>query len=128
MGEPATRSILMQRAKLSDHFTCPHCHLGHLDLHLTVYVRVFGSTLIHVPNTPAWECDVCHHRQFEEMSIQRIEMLVGEAGPPPNRYRPPGYQPHRLNRVTEHAGTTIPKMGTKPKPTKAQKPRAKAKA
>src|SRR5260370_35754059 len=82
------------RMALNDHFVCPACHLGHLDLRLTVYVRMFGETLIHVPNTPAWECDVCHHRQFDPASVQRIEMLVGQAGPPPNPYRPPA--PPRL--------------------------------
>src|SRR5260221_5429514 len=104
------------RTILNDHFVCPVCHLGHLDLRLTVYVRMFVETLIHVPNMPAWECDVCHHRQFEPASIQRIEALVGQAGPPPNRYRPRDVQP-----------THPIELGTKPKPQKAAKPRPKAK-
>src|SRR5258707_14379141 len=81
------------RTILNDHFVCPACHLGHLDLRLTVYGRMFGETLIHVPNTPAWEYDVCHHRQFDPGSIQRTEMWVGQAGPPPNRYPPPAVRP-----------------------------------
>lgn len=109
------------RTILNDHFVCPVCHLGHLDLRLTVYVRLFGETLIHVPNMPAWECDVCHHRQFESASIQRIEMLVGQAGPPPNRYRPPAAP--KLNRSVE---TPIQPVVARPVP-KAAKPRAKAK-
>jgi YgiT-type zinc finger domain-containing protein len=62
--------------------------MGHLDLRLATYVEQYGETLISVPNTPAWVCDVCHDRQFDPASIQRIELLVGQAGPPPNRYRP----------------------------------------
>ncbi len=62
--------------------------MGHMDLKLTVYVRQYGETLISVPNTPAWVCDVCHERQFDPESVQRIETLIGQDGPPPNRYRP----------------------------------------
>jgi len=72
----------------NEDFICPVCHMGHLDLKLTTYVRQYGETLISVPNTPAWICDVCHERQFDPMSIQRIETLIGQGGPPPNRYRP----------------------------------------
>ena len=72
----------------SDQVICPYCHLGHMRPRIAVYVRQFGETLVNVPNTPAWECDVCHHRQFDPASVQRIELLVGQAGPPPNHYRP----------------------------------------
>ena len=109
------------RTILNDHFVCPVCHLGHLDLRLTVYVRMFGETLIHVPNMPAWECDVCHHRQFDPASIQRIEMLVGQAGPPPNRYRPPA--PPRIGRAVDAALQPVAARSV----PKASKPRAKAK-
>jgi YgiT-type zinc finger domain-containing protein len=73
---------------MSDHFVCPTCRMGHLDLRLTTYVRQYGETLISVPNTPAWVCDVCQERHFDPSSVQRIELLIGQAGPPPNRYRP----------------------------------------
>src|SRR5260370_33686789 len=109
------------RMALNDHFVCPACHLGHLDLRLTVYVRMFGETLIHVPNTPAWECDVCHHRQFDPGSIQRIEMLVGQAGPPANRERPPPVP--RISRPLEGPGQPVP---VRPVP-KAARPRPRAK-
>lgn len=84
---------------LNDHFVCPVCHMGHMDLRLTTYVRQYGGTLISVPNTPAWVCDVCHERQFDPESIQRVEALIGQAGPPPNRYRP--NQSRKSNRRRE---------------------------
>jgi YgiT-type zinc finger domain-containing protein len=64
-----------------------------MDLKLKVYLRQYGGTLICVPNTPAWVCDTCHSSQFDPESIRRIEMLVGQAGPPPNRYQPSPAQP-----------------------------------
>lgn len=73
---------------VTDHYTCPTCRLGHMDLKLKVYLGQYGGTLISVPNTPAWVCDTCRSSQFDPESIRRIEMLVGQAGPPPNRYQP----------------------------------------
>jgi YgiT-type zinc finger domain-containing protein len=59
-----------------------------MELKLKVYLRQYGGTLICVPNTPAWVCDTCRSSQFDPESIRRIEMLVGQAGPPPNRHQP----------------------------------------
>jgi YgiT-type zinc finger domain-containing protein len=80
-----------------ERFICPNCHMGHMDLRLTTYVQQYGGTLISVPNTPAWICDVCHARQFDDASIRWIEAMIGQAGPPPNRHEP------RKNRQIRHA-------------------------
>lgn len=88
----------------NDHFICPVCRMGHMDLRLTTYVHQYGGTLISVPNTPAWVCDVCHERQFDPESIQRIEALIGQAGPPPNRYRP------EANRKRKHRRESMPSI------------------
>ncbi len=72
----------------NDHFICPNCHVGYLDLKLTTYVRKYEETMICVPNTPCWVCDVCHERHFDPSAIQRLELLIGPVGPPPNRHQP----------------------------------------
>jgi YgiT-type zinc finger domain-containing protein len=97
----------------NDHITCPTCHMGHLDLRLTTYVQQYGETLISVPNTPAWVCDVCRDRQFDGASIQRIELLVGQAGPPPNRYRPS--QERKIARPADTSGKSAGKARAKAK-------------
>src|SRR3954471_10015976 len=94
---------MLYRMLRNEDFICPVCHMGHLDLKLTTYVSQYGETLISVPNTPAWVCDVCHERQFDPSSIQRIELLIGQAGPPPNRYRP---RP-KIKRSSEPASTGV---------------------
>jgi hypothetical protein len=97
---------------------CPMCHLGHLHLRVATYVRQFGETLISAPSTPVFECDVCHHREFDRLTVQRIELLVGQVGAPPNRYK--AEEPEQT-----------PEPAPKPKAAKtpkASKPRAKAKA
>lgn len=50
---------------------------------------MYGATLITVPNLPTWECDICHHRDYDPEVVQQIEVLISPAGPPPNRYQPP---------------------------------------
>lgn len=101
---------------------CPMCHLGHLQLRVATYMRQFGETLITAPNTPVFECDVCHHREFDRPTVQRIEMLVGQVGAPPNRYK-----------AAEPEAKATPEPSVAPKPKAARtpknsKPRAKAKA
>ena len=75
-----------------DNPTCPICQIGQLHLRLITYVHVYAGTLVSVPNTPAWECDVCHTVEYDTRARQRIETLVGQAGPPPNRHRLPAHK------------------------------------
>lgn len=48
------------------------------------YIRLYGQTLVHAPDVPAWQCDACRLVIFDQPALDRIELLVGEAGPPPN--------------------------------------------
>ena len=75
-----------------DHPPCPICQVGRLHLRLVTYIHVYDSTLVSVPNTPAWECDFCHTQQYDTHSVQRIEALIDQAGPTaqPPPHTPPG--------------------------------------
>lgn len=70
-----------------DRLPCPFCQIGRSRLKLVTFTQVYGRTLVSAPNTPAWECDFCHAIQYDSGAISRIEALVGQAGPPPNRSR-----------------------------------------
>jgi len=48
------------------------------------YIRLYGATLVHAPDVPAWRCDACRLVIFDQPALDRIELLVGQAGPPPN--------------------------------------------
>ncbi len=106
----------MLRMLLDGDVTCPVCRLGRLEMQSRVYLRRFGNTLVNAPNTPAWECDVCHYRQFDPTSIQRIEVLVGQAGPPPNHHKTSPLDPP----------LEVKKPAKAPKGSRAGKVRAKA--
>jgi YgiT-type zinc finger domain-containing protein len=50
------------------------------------YIQIYNGTLIHAPNVPAWKCDICGQTFFDPDAVRRIDVLAGEAGPPPNRH------------------------------------------
>jgi len=68
---------------------CPNCHIGRLTPIQTVLVRLYGDTLVQAPNMPARQCDVCGETFFDDEALRRVDVLIGESGPPPNRHTPP---------------------------------------
>jgi YgiT-type zinc finger domain-containing protein len=74
---------------MQDHTShpCPACQVGRLHLKPLTYTHVYYNTLVSVPNTPARVCDFCHAIEYDQRALSRIEALVGQAGPPPNRAR-----------------------------------------
>lgn len=101
---------------------CPMCRLGHFRLRTATYIRQFGETLISMPNTPVFECDVCHHREFDRVIVERVEMLVGQVGAPPNRYKAA-----ESDSATSPESTLVPTKKVPPA-SKGSKSRPKAKA
>ena len=89
--------------------TCPACQVGHLKAIKTTYARVYDDTLIQVPNIAAWKCDICGETLYDPETIRRLEVLIGEAGPPPNRHvSPPALAGNDLPPAAEE--------GTHPRP------------
>ena len=55
-------------------------------LHFITYFTWLGDELVMVPNFPAWICDVCGRREYDEKSITWLAMLLNpDAGKPPKR-------------------------------------------
>lgn len=80
---------------------CDECQAGLRHLHFITYFTWLGSELVLVPNFPAWICDVCGQREYDEKSIAWLTMLLNpDAGEPtrgrtstPRRGRPPAARP-----------------------------------
>lgn len=66
--------------------TCPHCNIGHLHPQRLTYVQVYNGTLVHIPNVPARRCDVCGQVFFDSERLRQLEVMIGQAGLPPNRH------------------------------------------
>ena len=69
-------------------FPCEECQAGVKHLHFITYFTWLGDELVMVPNFPAWICDVCGQREYDEKSVSWLTMLLNpDAGKPP-RTRP----------------------------------------
>lgn len=73
-------------------------------LEYITYFTWLGEELITVPNFPAWVCDVCGRREYDEKSISWLAMLLNpDAGKPTGhkpalpRRRPRPARPHLSN-------------------------------
>jgi len=67
---------------------CEECQAGVKHLHFITYFTWLGDELVMVPNFPAWICDVCGRRDYDEKSVSWLAMLLNpDAGKSP-RPRP----------------------------------------
>jgi YgiT-type zinc finger domain-containing protein len=73
---------------LPEPFQCNECQAGMMRLRFITYFTWLGKELIMVPNFPAWICDVCGRREYDEKSISWLTMLLN-----PNAGKPTGHKP-----------------------------------
>ena len=67
---------------------CLECHAGVLILRHITYYTWLGGELITVPNFPAWVCDVCGRRVYDEKAIHWLNMILDpNAGKPTKAQR-----------------------------------------
>ena len=71
-----------------DSFPCTECNAGVMHLRLITYFTWLGDELITVPNFPAWICDMCGRREYDERAISWLTMLLDpNAGKPTRRVK-----------------------------------------
>ncbi len=70
---------------------CNECHAGIMQPRQLTYFTWLGDELISVPHFPAWICDVCGRREYDEKAILWLNMILDpNAGKPTkNRRRTP---------------------------------------
>ena len=69
-------------------FPCKECSAGVMQLRLITYFTWLGEELITVPNFPAWICDMCGRREYDERAIAWLAMLLDpNAGKPTRRVK-----------------------------------------
>ena len=68
---------------------CSECSAGVMHLSHITYFTWLGEELITVPNFPAWVCDMCGRREYDERAISWLTMLLSpNAGKPTRRIKP----------------------------------------
>ena len=72
-------------------YPCRECSAGMMQLRLITYFTWLGDELIMVPNFPAWICDMCGKREYDERAISWLSMLLDPNAGKPTRgvKRPP---------------------------------------
>ena len=71
-------------------FPCNECPAGMMHPRLITYFTWLSDELITVPHFPAWVCDVCGKREYDEKAISWLTMLLSpDAGKPTQHRRKP---------------------------------------
>lgn len=69
---------------------CSECQAGMLQVRYITYFTWLGDELITVPNFPAWICDMCGRREYDERAISWLTMLLSpNAGKPTAKAKRP---------------------------------------
>ena len=70
---------------------CLECQTGVLRRELITYFTWLNDELVTVPNFPAWVCDVCGRREYDEHAITWLNTLLNpETGRRSSSRRKPG--------------------------------------
>ncbi|MFN2216901.1 MAG: YgiT-type zinc finger protein [Anaerolineales bacterium] len=83
---------------------CNECSAGVMHLQMITYFTWLGDELITVPNFPAWICDVCGRREYDQKArIWLTALLNPESGKKVSRKRMPTTppKPHGPRPATE---------------------------
>lgn len=75
-------------APSTNSFPCRECSAGMMHLRHITYFTWLGEELIMVPKFPAWICDMCGKRDFDERAISWLTMILNpNAGKPTRRIK-----------------------------------------
>jgi YgiT-type zinc finger domain-containing protein len=55
---------------------CSECHSGVMQLQYITYFTWLNDELITVPNFPAWVCDMCGRREYDNRAINWLNTLL----------------------------------------------------
>jgi YgiT-type zinc finger domain-containing protein len=57
-------------------FPCNACQAGVMRLQLLTYFTWLDDEMVMVPNFPAWVCDVCGKREYDERAVNWLTTLL----------------------------------------------------
>jgi YgiT-type zinc finger domain-containing protein len=71
---------------------CPECRSGVMRLQYITYFTWLNEELVTVPNFPAWVCDMCGRRDYDNRAVSWLNTLLnpltGKRRPNHRRQRP----------------------------------------
>lgn len=85
-----------------DSFPCSECTAGVMHLRMITYFTWLGDELVMVPNFPAWICDMCGRREYDEHAISWLTMLLNPNAGKPTRKQKRAPRPGAIKRNIPH--------------------------
>jgi len=81
----ALQENTMSKVELPKPTQCNECQAGMMHVHYMTYFTWLNEELITVPNFPAWVCDVCGRREYDERAISWLTLLLSPSAGTPTR-------------------------------------------
>ncbi len=82
---------------------CHECPAGVMHNRHITYFTWLGDELITVPNFPAWVCDMCGKREYDERAVALLAMLLNPEAGKPTRHVKRATRPDSHNRNIPHS-------------------------
>ena len=76
---------MSDNASKEELYPCRKCHAGHVNMHHVVYYTWVGGELITVPDFPAWICDVCGTREYDQRALSWLHIILSPSTGKKNR-------------------------------------------
>ncbi len=83
----------MTDKKVEEFLPCPECQAGRLHRTNVTYMTYIGAELVSVPNFPAWVCDICGRREYDNQALNQLSLLLS-----PNAGRSAAHKAHIAGR------------------------------
>jgi YgiT-type zinc finger domain-containing protein len=91
----------MGETQRSPEFPCNECQAGVMRLEYLTYFTWMATELVTVPNFPAWVCDVCGKREYDERAIHWLDALLDPAtGQSARKLKPKRPSARGINRLS----------------------------
>lgn len=66
---------------------CPECQAGKMHRTVVTYLTYIGEELISVPDFPAWVCDICGRREYDQTALNQLSLILSPTAGTPNPSR-----------------------------------------
>lgn len=93
----------MTKTKKTETYPCRECQAGIVRPRFITYFTWLNEELITVPNFPAWICDLCGKREYDQRAVSWLTMLLKpDAGRSSERRN----RPQRMPRAEDFTSPT----------------------
>lgn len=67
---------------------CPRCFIGVMRFSLEPYTLLWKGQVISVTDSPAYTCDICAYREYEDELVNWVHELIGASNAENEEPRP----------------------------------------